>query len=67
MVRFLLSLALTLTALVARADVAITEVTSPGGINAWLVEAHEIPFTALEISIKGGGNHRVPSYGLDNF
>ncbi len=60
MVRFLLACALSLTAFAARADVAITEVTSPGGINAWLVEAHEIPFVALEISIKGGGNLDLP-------
>ncbi len=38
----------------AQAQIAIQEVTSPGGINAWLVEEHSIPFTALEISFKGG-------------
>lgn len=34
----------------------IREVTSPGGIKAWLVEAHDIPFTALEIRFRGGAS-----------
>lgn len=37
-----------------RAEIAIQEVTSPGGIKAWLVEEHAIPFTALEIRFGGG-------------
>lgn len=41
-------------ALPLRAEVAIEEVTSPGGIRAWLVEEHGIPFTALEIRFEGG-------------
>lgn len=36
------------------AEIAIQEVTSPGGIKAWLVEDHSIPFTALEIQFRGG-------------
>ena len=32
----------------------LQEVTSPGGIKAWLVEEHGIPFTALEIRFLGG-------------
>ncbi|MEP5759458.1 MAG: insulinase family protein, partial [Litoreibacter sp.] len=51
-------LALSLTVLLAaplRAEgVPIQEVTSPGGIDAWLVEERSIPFTALEMLIKGG-------------
>jgi zinc protease len=43
-----------LAALPARAEIAIQEVTSPGGITAWLVEEHSIPFTALEIRFRGG-------------
>ncbi|NNE80446.1 MAG: insulinase family protein [Silicimonas sp.] len=39
-----------------RAAVDIQEVTSPGGIRAWLVEEHSIPFTALEIRFRGGGS-----------
>ncbi|QUS36004.1 M16 family metallopeptidase [Falsirhodobacter algicola] len=38
----------------AHAAVDIQTVTSPGGITAWLVEDHNIPFTALEIRFKGG-------------
>lgn len=38
----------------AMAEVKIQEVTSPGGIKAWLVEEHSIPFTALEIRFRGG-------------
>ena len=36
------------------AAVEVQEVTSPGGIKAWLVEEHSIPFTALEIRFRGG-------------
>ena len=41
-------------ALPARAEIAIQTVTSPGGITAWLIEDHNIPFTALEIRFRGG-------------
>ena len=37
-----------------RAGLEINEVTSPGGIKAWLVEEHSIPFITLEIRFKGG-------------
>ena len=37
-----------------RAEIAIQEVTSPGGIKAWLVEDPNIPFMALEIRFRGG-------------
>lgn len=43
-----------------RADINIQEVTSPGGIKAWLVEEHGIPFTALEIRFKGGTSLDAP-------
>ncbi|MCA3555423.1 pitrilysin family protein [Aestuariivirga sp.] len=33
---------------------AIQEVTSPGGIKAWLVEEHAIPLMAMNYSFKGG-------------
>lgn len=46
---------LTFTA-TANAEVKIQEVTSPGGITAWLVEEHSIPFTSLEIRFNGGAN-----------
>ena len=38
----------------ARAAVDIVEVESPGGVTAWLVEEHELPFVALEILFRGG-------------
>jgi len=39
-----------------RAEIDIAPVTSPGGIEAWLVEDHSIPFTALELRFKGGAS-----------
>lgn len=41
---------------VAQAEVKIQEITSPGGITAWLVEEHSIPFTSLEIRFKGSAS-----------
>jgi len=38
----------------AWAGVDIKEVQSPGGIDAWLVEDHSIPFMALELRFRGG-------------
>ena len=55
MMRFILPVML-LLALPARADIEITEVVSPGGITAWLVEENTIPFTALEIRFRGGAS-----------
>ncbi len=52
--------ALALLALPLRAEIAIQEVTSPGGIKAWLVEDHGIPFTALEIRFQGGQSLDAP-------
>jgi zinc protease len=40
----------------ANAAVEIREVTSPGGIEAWLVEESTIPFTAIEIRFRGGAS-----------
>ena len=60
MIRFLFTAALSVFAASAHAEVEIREVTSPGGINAWLVEDHEIPFLALEIQIKGGASLDLP-------
>ena len=45
-----------LIALPARAAVEIEEVTSPGGIRAWLVEEPSIPFVALELRFRGGAS-----------
>jgi zinc protease len=38
----------------AFAQIEVQEVTTEGGITAWLVEEHSIPFTALELRFKGG-------------
>ena len=54
MIRFLLAAAFSLLAAPLWAEVKITEVTSPGGIRAWLVQEHGIPFTALELRFRGG-------------
>ena len=44
----------------ARAAVDIQEVTSPGGITAWLVEEPSIPFVALELRFRGGTSLDAP-------
>ncbi len=54
MIRVLGFVAGLLLAFPAWAEIKIQEVTSPGGIKAWLVEEHGIPFTALEIRFLGG-------------
>lgn len=38
----------------------IQRVTSPGGIEAWLVEDHSIPFTALSLGFRGGASLDKP-------
>ena len=45
-----------LAALPVQAAVEIEEVTSPGGIKAWLVEEPSIPFVALELRFRGGAS-----------
>ncbi len=50
---------LVLGAGLARA-VEVQDVTSPGGIRAWLVEEHSIPFVALEIRFRGGSALDAP-------
>ncbi len=54
-----LSLVLTL-ALPARAEVAIQEVKTPGGLTAWLVEDHGLPFVSLELQFRGGTSLDAP-------
>ena len=56
MIRVILASALSLWAVAAQAAIDIQQVTSPGGIKAWLVEEHSIPFTSLEIRVRGGAN-----------
>ena len=43
-----------LVAVPLRAEVDITPVTSPSGLNAWLVEEHSIPFVSIELIFQGG-------------
>ncbi len=38
------------------AAIDIQEIVTPGGIQAWLVEDHSIPFAALEIRFPGGAS-----------
>ncbi len=52
--------ALIVFAVPVHAEMKIQEVTSPGGITAWLVEDHGIPFTALEIQFRGGTSLDAP-------
>ena len=43
-----------LAAMPVQAAVEVQQITSPGGIDAWLVEENSIPFVALEIRFRGG-------------
>ncbi len=44
----------------AAAEVEIQDITTPAGINVWLVEEHSIPFTALELRFRGGTSLDAP-------
>ena len=54
MLRIFLALALSILATASRAEIDIQQVTSPGGIDAWVVEEPAIPFVAIEIRFRGG-------------
>lgn len=57
MIRFATALFLgAAAALPARAEVDIQTITSEGGVSAWLVEEHSLPFIALEIAFVGGNS-----------
>ncbi|SFR55893.1 zinc protease [Yoonia tamlensis] len=60
MLRSIIALTLGLLATTASAEIDIIEVTSPGGINAWVVEEPSIPFVALEIRFRGGTSLDLP-------
>ena len=60
MIRFALVIVGFLAALPAWAQTDIREVTSPGGITAWLVEEPSIPFVALELRFRGGTSLDAP-------
>src|SRR5512146_349892 len=38
-------------------DMKIERVTSPGGIEAWLVESHANPLIAMRFAFRGGARH----------
>lgn len=57
---FAAMMAVLVTVLPARAEVEITEVVSPGGITAWLVQEPSIPFMALELRFRGGASLDAP-------
>ncbi|WP_294619379.1 pitrilysin family protein [uncultured Roseovarius sp.] len=56
MIRYILAICLTLAALPAKADVDVKEITTPDGLEAWLVEEHNIPFVSLELRFRGGAS-----------
>ncbi len=60
MLRILATLCLTVFASAARAEIDIVEVTSSGGIEAWVVEEPSIPFVALEIRFRGSASLDLP-------
>ena len=60
MIRFAFAIVLSLTAMTASAQIEIQEITSPDGIDAWLVEEESIPFVALEIIFDGGATLDLP-------
>lgn len=60
MIRFVIAALVIFAALPARAGVEIKEITTPGGIDAWLVEDHSIPFVALELRFRGGASLDAP-------
>ena len=55
MIRAAVALFLAVLAVPAHA-IDIQEVTSPGGIKAWLVQDDSIPFVAVQFSFKGGAS-----------
>ncbi|SIS53079.1 M16 family metallopeptidase [Paracoccus saliphilus] len=55
MIRAAIALFFAVLAVPAHA-IDIQEVTSPGGIKAWLVEDHSIPFVSLSLDFKGGAS-----------
>ncbi|MCV2879190.1 insulinase family protein [Sedimentimonas flavescens] len=60
MIRFVLATLTVLSLTLPARALDIQQVTSPGGLKAWLVEAHDIPFTALEIRFRGGASLDAP-------
>lgn len=56
------------TALPAEAGMRIEEVTSPGGIKAWLVQSRQVPLIAMRFAFVGGAVYDPDGKeGLSNF
>ncbi len=60
MLRIFLTLSLAIFASIAQAEIDIKEVTTDGGIDAWVVEEPSIPFVAVELRFRGGGGLDLP-------
>ena len=60
MLRSFLVIIAVVFATTARAEIDIQQVTSDGGINAWVVEEPSIPFVALEIRFRGSASLDLP-------
>ena len=60
MLRFALTLCLAIVATTARAEIDIKEITTDGGIDAWVVEEPSIPFIALEMRFRGSASLDLP-------
>ena len=60
MIRFVFATCLTILAVPAQADVEVQEITTPGGLDAWLVEDHNIPFVSLQLRFRGGASLYAP-------
>ncbi|MFN3525147.1 MAG: insulinase family protein, partial [Paracoccus sp. (in: a-proteobacteria)] len=59
MIRAALFACFSLLALPAQA-IDIQQVTSPKGVDAWLVEDDSIPFVAIEFQFRGGASMDAP-------
>lgn len=60
MIRLIMAFLVALAPWPALAGVDIQEVKTPGGLTAWLVEEHSIPFVALELHFRGGASLDAP-------
>lgn len=59
MIRAVIAVVVAVLAVPAQA-IEIQQVTSPGGIQAWLVQDDTIPFVAVEFDFKGGASLDAP-------
>ncbi len=59
MIRAAIATIVALMAVPAQA-IEIQDVTSPGGIRAWLVQDESIPFVAIDMQFRGGASVDSP-------